>query len=305
MKFFKLTEETIKELKKPWGKLFKSLKEIEKEKITDKFIISVGDITTKNLLNEKINFNVAIYDNKTLRNFIDEKIQNFSNLSDHKFFETINPPGIITEESMNIVRDAINNKFSQIFVRGEEDLFVIPAIKFSDENAIIFYGQPGEGIVMIENSKILKEKIDELLKKFKLGVMEIVKGKGHRNVLAKHRTTFEITKENYLTKRGDCIIAININKGIPEFDEEFKNLLKEGKNLKIEIECEDLKDTVIAEGSNELILNHPEDIVIRKSKFIDSRTLAINADKAARDLNRNLIRKISEEKDVIIKFIIE
>lgn len=301
MKFFKLTEEVAIELKKPYGKLFKNLREIEKEKLKN-FIISVGDITTKNLLKEKINVNVAIYDNKTLRNFIDEKIPNFPN---YKIFEVINPAGMLTEEAFITVKNAINEKFSQILVNGEEDLFVIPAIKFSDENSIIFYGQPGEGIVMIENNKILKEKIDELLKKFKLGIMEIVKAKGHENVLAKHKTTFEITKENYLTKRGDCIIAINSNKGIPEFDEKFKNLLKEGKNLKIEIECENLKENITAKGSKDLILTHEHDIVIRKSNFIDSRTLAINADKAAKDINRELIKKISEGKEVIVKFMIE
>jgi len=308
MKFFKVTDDVVKELKKPWGKLFKNIDEFkniyEIKKFKDRFIISVGDITTKNLIKEKININIAIYDNKTMRNFIDEKVS-IPKLMNYKFLDVVNPAGMITEEAMDTVKRAIDENFSQIFVHGEEDLFVIPAIKFSKENSLIFYGQPNEGIVMIENSEKLKVKVNKLLEKFKTGFIEIIRAKGHENVLSTHKTTFEITKENYLTKNGDCIIAINGDKGIPELSEEFKNLLKKGKNLKIEVSCENLEDQVMAKGSQDLILTHEHDIVIRKSKFIDSRTLAIESNKAARDLDRDLIKKISEGKDVIVKFIIE
>lgn len=306
MKFFKPTSEQIEELKKPFGKLFKDITDIKKENLSNKFIISVGDVTTKNLIKCGIKPNVIIYDNRTLRKFIDEeKIENGKELKNYKSFEVINPAGILTEEVFLTVKEAINNKFSKIFVNGEEDLFVIPSIKFSEKDTLIFYGQPNEGVVMIVVDEKLKTKIEKMLKKFENSVIEIIKAKGHKNVLSKHKKTFEITKENYLTKRGDCIIAINADKGINDLSNEFKNLLLKGKNLTIEILCDDLKEQVIAKGSKDLILSHKSDIVIRKSKFIDSRTLAVNANKSANDLDKKLIEKISQGKEVIIEFIIE
>ena len=35
----------------------------------------------------------------------------------------------------------------------------------------------------------------------------------HANVIGSHKTTIEITKDNYLTKKGDCIVGINSSKG--------------------------------------------------------------------------------------------
>ena len=38
---------------------------------------------------------------------------------------------------------------------------------------------------------------------------------GHKNITANHKTTLEFTKENSVTKKGDCIIGVN---------SDFKNL---------------------------------------------------------------------------------
>jgi hypothetical protein len=40
-------------------------------------------------------------------------------------------------------------------------------------------------------------------------IFEKIEAWGHPNVSANNRTTFEVTKEDHLTRRGDCIIAIN------------------------------------------------------------------------------------------------
>jgi len=47
-------------------------------------------------------------------------------------------------------------------------------------------------------------------------------------------------------------------------------------------------------GSPQLILTHPKDIVMRKSSYICERTLAIKSDKAAKDLSRELVRKLMD-----------
>jgi hypothetical protein len=60
---------------------------------------------------------------------------------------------------------------------------------------------------------------------------------GHPSIMATHPTTFEITKDSTLTKRGDCIIAVNATKGLCEFSPRFLSLCKNNES-KIIIEFE-------------------------------------------------------------------
>lgn len=129
---------------------------------------------------------------------------------------------------------------------------------------------------------------------------EIIIARGHRNVLALHETTIEITKEKSLTKRGDCIVAVSADRGLNELSEEFKKLLQ-AKNSELEIilKVDGIKEVVKARGNEALLLSHEEDMVIRKSSFICPRTLAVNADKAACDINREMIKRlINPEKEL-------
>ena len=122
---------------------------------------------------------------------------------------------------------------------------------------------------------------------------QIIFALGHENIKATHRSTLEFTKERHVSEAGDCIVAVAANKGILDLNEEFKNnLRKQNVRITIVIETEEVIDCINAYGSPRLILTHSSDIVIRKSSHIDSRTLAINADKAARDLNRDLIERL-------------
>jgi len=128
-------------------------------------------------------------------------------------------------------------------------------------------------------------------------VTEIILGYGHENIQAMHKTTFEITKEAQLSRRGDCIIAVSANKTMKELGSEFKeNLLKENAKITMLIEAGDVEEVVNAFGSPRLILTHLTDIVVRKSNYICSRTLAIQADKAACDLSRKLVEKLKNPK---------
>jgi len=46
-------------------------------------------------------------------------------------------------------------------------------------------------------------------------------------------------------------------------------------------------------------LTHPTDMIIRKSNYICSRTLAIQAGKAACDLSRKLVEKLKNPKQKV------
>jgi hypothetical protein len=120
---------------------------------------------------------------------------------------------------------------------------------------------------------------------------------GHRNIKATHKSTLEITKENLLSERGDCIIALSADKSIADLSEDFRqNLRNDNARVEILIEAKEAKDVVNAFGSSRLILTHPTDLVVRKGNYICSRTLAVQADKAARDLSRELVEELKNPK---------
>ena len=129
---------------------------------------------------------------------------------------------------------------------------------------------------------------------------EIVFGYGHENVLATHKTTLEFTRDKHLSKKGDCIVAVAADKGLVDLRAEFKeNLRKPHAKLTVLIEAGEIMERVEAYGSPQLVLTHPTDMVIRKSDYVDNRTLAVQADKAALYLSRELVEKLKNPKQKV------
>ena len=133
-----------------------------------------------------------------------------------------------------------------------------------------------------------------------------IKAKGHKNVLSHHKSTFEITKDEDLTLQGDCIVGVSIDKAMGDFPVEFKEkLANSNTKVIVTLETPNASDKIIGWGHEELTLTHPTDIVCRKSTFTCSRTLMIKSNKAACDLNTNLIKDLQNElyMDVSIKLV--
>ncbi|WP_296883803.1 DUF371 domain-containing protein [uncultured Methanobrevibacter sp.] len=128
--------------------------------------------------------------------------------------------------------------------------------------------------------------------------------RGHKNVSSKHKSTFEITKDAEIGPTADCIIGTDMDKTMLNFPPEFKDKIADSNTrITVELKTENGYDEITGWGHEDLTLTHPTDIVIRKSDFTCSRTLMINADKAAKDLDGNLIEDLKNEKvmEVTIK----
>jgi len=116
---------------------------------------------------------------------------------------------------------------------------------------------------------------------------------GHPNVVANHRTTLEFTKEKHLMPRGDCVIAVNADRGLSELSTEFKrSLRKKDSVIEVILQVGHMREVLNGRGSQDLILSHPTDFVVRKSGYICPRTLMIMADKAACDLSRSFVKML-------------
>ena len=102
--------------------------------------------------------------------------------------------------------------------------------------------------------------------------------------------TLEITKENHLTPRGDCIVGVGAHSGCAGLPEDLKNKLQHpDSKVTIQVIVDGHKFEVKGMGHPDLSLSHPEDIVIRKSDFVCPRTLAIKCNKASDLMPREMV----------------
>ncbi len=126
-------------------------------------------------------------------------------------------------------------------------------------------------------------------------VIERIIARGHKNIRATHKTTFEITREQEISTRAGCIIAVNANAAAMDLKEEFKDKAKKiDAIIEVLIEVDGLVEQITGKGSPKLTFSHPTDLVGRKSTFISDRTFLINSNKAAIDLNRRLVEKLKK-----------
>jgi len=103
------------------------------------------------------------------------------------------------------------------------------------------------------------------------------------------------------------VIAVGATKGLTDLSSEFRNLCrKEESRITIELSVAGIIESIEGIGSSQFTLSHSREIVGRKSTYISDRTFMIHADKAARDINRDLIYALkSPETTLKIKLIAE
>ena len=146
---FKLDENLIGEFKVPLGKLYADFEDAIPMIKEASFLISVGDQTTKNLVDNDLIPNLGIIDNR-----IQRKDHNYDIIRTENILDADNPAGTITENLWETIDEAISlaledNENRIIVVKGEEDLAVLPCLLIAPEDAVILYGQPNEGLVFV------------------------------------------------------------------------------------------------------------------------------------------------------------
>ena len=120
---------------------------------------------------------------------------------------------------------------------------------------------------------------------------------GHRNILSLHQKTLEITKDDELTSNGDCIVGVSANISCVDLPEKMKKKIRNPKTkITFSIRVDNKKFTIQGNGSKKLSLKHTKDIVLRKSAFTCSRTIAINCDNASSDIPRDFVKILQNPK---------
>jgi hypothetical protein len=98
-----------------------------------------------------------------------------------------------------------------------------------------------------------------------------------------------LTKDRELGPRGDCAVGVEAEKSTADLDPNLKRALRSGSDVVITISAGGISEEISAKGHPSLPLDHPNDLVVRRSDFICGRTLAILADKAAVDFSREFV----------------
>jgi len=118
---------------------------------------------------------------------------------------------------------------------------------------------------------------------------------GHPNVQSLHGKTVEITRDEHLSLRGDCIIGVRASKGCASLDEKIQRRLKQSDSVvKMEIMVGSESFAITGFGDDRLTLKNTHEIVIRKTRFVCPRTMSVRCDKASSDLPRRIVRLLQD-----------
>ncbi len=123
------------------------------------YIITVGDRTTEKMIEFGLIPSLQIIDSQEKREKREPpKLANATELT------VDNPAAEITSQSIGVIQQAFTMQPPvRISVNGEEDLLVIPVCVYAPENAIVLYGQPNEGLVIVKINPEIRNKTQKLL----------------------------------------------------------------------------------------------------------------------------------------------
>lgn len=125
---------------------------------------------------------------------------------------------------------------------------------------------------------------------------EVITARGHPEVRGTHESTLEFTTDEFLTPGGDCIIGIAADTAPSEFAESFADACRDSESTIVaRLGVAGIEQTITGRGDPALTFSSDRGAVIRTSDYIDERTIMLEADHAACDLDRALITALQGE----------
>jgi uncharacterized protein (UPF0218 family) len=146
--------------REPFGDLYPEL-HAALPRLSGKAVYTVGDVVTRNILMQGLFPAIAIIDGQTKR----VPCGHTPLLNARKIYVK-NPAGMVTDELVRAIADAVAAPPAVIMVDGEEDLAVIPLVLAAPGGAVVLYGQPCEGVVIRDIDLAAKKTAAEMLSLF-------------------------------------------------------------------------------------------------------------------------------------------
>ncbi|RLI03157.1 hypothetical protein DRO30_01495 [Candidatus Bathyarchaeota archaeon] len=163
-----LPEDLRFELKKPLGELLRGSEDEVNVKLKEWFrthkpktVIAVGDKVSSTLAALNIDVKLYIYDEKTKRTGIEKP-----EIKADRYITIKNPAGMLTKNSLNTVKETLKLEGSTALkIDGEEDLLTLPAIFYAEEDSVVVYGQPDEGVVVVNVNEERKNFVENVFRR--------------------------------------------------------------------------------------------------------------------------------------------
>jgi uncharacterized protein (UPF0218 family) len=154
------------ELKKPLGRLLagppSEMVNLLRKVLTHKkppYFAVVGDFTTKNILEAKLEPDLVVVDNRVMRSEVPPV-----DLGERRKISAYNQAGTVDPSAWSALEEAVILKSqASVIVEGEEDLLVLPLISLTPIGSLIVYGQPREGMVVVEVTEEMKGWVEDFL----------------------------------------------------------------------------------------------------------------------------------------------
>jgi uncharacterized protein (UPF0218 family) len=162
---FRLPEGMRQNLARPLGRVFRE-EEVESpefERLVNEspMVVTVGDRVTDTIGALGRTPDVQVVDGVERR-----KRREPPNVPYSRLVEVENPAGTLTREAIDGMRKAFRgSKPVRVLVEGEEDLMTMLAVAMAPVSTVVFYGQPGEGVVAIRADGVAKTRNREILAK--------------------------------------------------------------------------------------------------------------------------------------------
>ncbi|WP_424014663.1 DUF371 domain-containing protein [Halorubrum xinjiangense] len=141
--------------------------------------------------------------------------------------------------------------------------------------------------------------------------VEVVSAIGHEHVSAEHASTVELTTDDWLTPAGDCIVGVEADRTPRDFSAEFREACRDADatieaTLVVDAGDGTFEETITGRGDPDLALLDDRSMVGRTSDYTDDeRTIFVDGDGAAADLDRDLVAALADGADLTLRLAVE
>lgn len=223
-KIYQTTNRHREKLREVHGQLLEDEELIEHLEGTDKKIVCVGDMVSRDVALSDLEADTFIVDGRIQRKEVETP-----EIEVEREFEASNPAGGITYEAWDATRKAIAVDCpSALHIEGEEDLLALPAVMMLPDDAVVVYGLRNRGAVVMEVSET-REFVESLLDIDRCGKL-VVGGSwrflhaGHRYILLK---AFDLGKKVDIGVTSDRMLGKKIRKEPEQDFEQRKQRLEQ------------------------------------------------------------------------------
>ena len=133
---------------RPLGEVIAEDEAVRRARSCPGLVIAVGDIVSLTLLKRGVSPNIIVFDERTRRGAWRRLPADL--MAGYQRSQVENPAGTIEDAALRELKKLISlpGKFA-LKILGEEDLLGLPAIDMAPVGSLVFYGQPGAGIVAV------------------------------------------------------------------------------------------------------------------------------------------------------------